>query len=246
MSNNYGRGRWNYTGGTGPITDTIDHPAGQQQRLPQPFFKYKTLQAGNGSSPLINIVGLASGQFIFNATQLDFEARSVVIDNPTQYNLLHLETLTQIPAGYVGFPVPIHPTVHLANILVLSGGNIDATLTITARFSEKEVSPAAASGGGSSGSSPSSVGSLSWASPATQSVGTVTPVLIIPARANRWGADVQNLDGSNTLWIGPQNTVAVNTGWPVGPGQDYPLRTQANVYAIAQTASISVATVEIF
>jgi hypothetical protein len=75
---------------------------------------------------------------------------------------------------------------------------------------------------------------------------TAGGTLLIPARANRWGADVQNLDGTNTLWIGPTSSVAVNTGWPIAPGRDYPLRTQANIYAIAAVSAINAAVVELF
>ncbi len=237
--NGYGRDRWNYRGGPGPATDTVDHPQGVAQRLQQPFYNQITKTAGAGTMQVIT--ALAGGAFIFKNVELGFNMRSFVIDNPTQYVLLHLETLTQIPAGFLGFVVPVQPPTPHLNVMVLSGSNIDASLTIVCRTSEKEGNPTGASGGGSTGGGPSNP-ILTGSSIATGQVNVLTTAggtLIVAARIGRKSLNIENTDGTNYIAVGNTGLTLAN-GHIIRAGIASPFNTQGAVYGIASTATVAV------
>lgn len=239
--NSYGRDRWNYRGGVGPLTDTIDHPNGVQQKLPQPFYKQAVFIAGPGTN--INnptITSLGSGSYIFQAVNIGFYARSFVIDNPTGYLLLEQSTQTQIPAGFLGFPVPLQAPSGTINIVVLAGANLDPNATIVCRATEREYAPAAASGtsGGGSSGAVSRIG----ASNDTSGVVTVgnTATSIVAVRANRWGVYIFNEDATIDMRIGKSTVTATTLGVLVPTRSGISVATQDAVYGIVSAGSITV------
>ncbi len=188
----------------------------------------------------------AAGSLLIARRSFGFDARIVLVDNPTGLTLSLDDAFALVPPNCYGYPVLCLPMIRDLQVSVLSGTAV-AGQVVRLRASAADVPPSAlALAGGGAGnplavtvsSSASEVGSTNAA---TINLVAGAVALFAAARPTRTGIVIVNEDATNSIRVGPHGAISTTVGLLVFPKASVALTEvgQIDFVAVAGTPAVS-------